>query len=105
MYYMNNIVVVDHHGLFIYLDLKSFHDINILRQLNMHTNWRQHFVHTNEYFEYLLGNPMYMGEDMFVMQCIGRHKLAFGINLAIIVAYNKMHACILKKSTSHFICI
>jgi hypothetical protein len=33
MHCMNNIVVVDHHGLFIYLDfwyLRSFHDVSIL---------------------------------------------------------------------------
>jgi hypothetical protein len=41
MYYMNNKMVVDHHGLFIYLDFKyprSFHDLSILQQLDIHTN-------------------------------------------------------------------
>jgi hypothetical protein len=40
-----------------------------------------------------------MGEDMFVMRCIGRYKLALGTNLATILAYNKMHACIFLKIT------
>jgi hypothetical protein len=90
-------MVVDHHGLFIYLDLKypkPFHDVSILRQSNIHMNWHRHFVHIDEYFEYMLGNPWYMGEDMFVMQCIGSRKLALGANLATILVYNKMHACI-----------
>ncbi len=70
MYCMNNTMVVDHHGLFIYLDLGyvgSCHDVSILRQSDDQTNQHQHFVHTDKYFEYLLGNPGYMGEDMFVM--------------------------------------
>jgi hypothetical protein len=91
---MNKIVVVDHHGLFIYLDLKyprSFHDINILWQLEIHMNWRQHFVHTNKYCEYLLGDLRHMGKDMFVMWHIRRCELAPKANLTIIEAYNKMH--------------
>jgi hypothetical protein len=94
---MNNIVVVDHNGLFIYLDLRylgSFHDVSILWQLDIQTNWHQHFVHINEYFEYLLGDLRYMGKDMFMTRCIGRCKLAFGANLTTIATYNKMHACI-----------
>jgi hypothetical protein len=49
MYCMNNIVVVDHYGLFIYLDLvylRSYHDVNIFCQLNIHKSWCQYFVHT-----------------------------------------------------------
>jgi hypothetical protein len=74
MYCMNNTMVVDHHGLFIYLDLeypRLFHEVSILRQSNIHTNWHQDFVHTNKYFEYLLGNLKYMGEDIFMMWRIG----------------------------------
>ncbi len=65
MYCMNNTMVVNHHGLFIYLDLGYlglFHDMNILWQLDIHMNWCQHFVHTNAYFEYLLGNLKYMAK-------------------------------------------
>jgi hypothetical protein len=108
MYCMNNIMVVDHHGLFIYLDLghpELFHDVNILWQSNIHTKWHQHFVHTNAYFEYLLGDPRYMGKDMFVMRCIGRCELAPRTNLAAIVACNKMHACFFLKPPFHFICL
>jgi hypothetical protein len=43
-----------------------------------------------------------MGEDMFVMQCIEKHKLALGVNLAAIATYNKMHACIFLKTTISF---
>jgi hypothetical protein len=45
---------------------------------------------------------MYMGKDMFMMQRIGRHKLAPGINLAVIATYNNMHACIFFKTTISF---
>jgi hypothetical protein len=48
--------------------------------------------HTYKYFEYLLGNSSYMGEEMFVMYHIGRHELMLGIDLYIIKMCNKMHA-------------
>jgi hypothetical protein len=102
-------MVVDHHGLFIYLDLGYpglFHDVDILWQLDIHTNWRQQFVHKDVYFEYLLGDPRYMGKDMFVMRHIGRCKLAPITNFVAIVAYNKIHVgCFFFKPPSHFIFI
>jgi hypothetical protein len=99
---MNTTMVVDHHGLFIYLDLKylgSFHDVNIFLQLGTHMNWSQHFAHINEY---LSGDLGYVGKDIFVMQHIGRCELALGINLAAIATYNKMHADIFLKTTFSF---
>jgi hypothetical protein len=92
---MNNTVVMDNRGLFIYLHLgypRSYHDIKILRQLDIHKSWHQYFVHTYEYFEYLLGDPSYMGEDMFVICRIGRRELMLGIHMDVVRAYNKMHA-------------
>jgi hypothetical protein len=70
MYYMNNMIILDHCGLFIYLDtryLGSYQDVTILRQSNLYKNWQQFFKHRDDYFEYLLGDPGYMGEKMFVM--------------------------------------
>jgi hypothetical protein len=37
-------------------------------ELNLYKNWYHFFVHTNEYFEYLLWDLGYMTEKMFVMQ-------------------------------------
>jgi hypothetical protein len=94
MYCMNNIVGMDHCGLFIYLDLEylgSYHDIRILHQLDIHKSWHQYFVHTYEYFECLLCDPSYMGEDIFVMHHIGKHEFAPGVHLDVVRAYNKMH--------------
>jgi hypothetical protein len=49
-------------------------DVTILCLSKLHHNWRQFFVHDNhEYFEYLLGDPNYLGEEMFTMKKIGRH--------------------------------
>jgi len=92
---MNNMLVLDHHGLFIYLNSgyhDSFHDVNILCELNLYKNWCYFFVHINKYFEYLLGDPSYMGKEMFVMRKIKRCKLTLGHDLAVMNAYNKMHA-------------
>jgi hypothetical protein len=41
MYFMNNMVVVDHHGLFIYLDVGypcSFHDVTIMCESLLYIN-------------------------------------------------------------------
>jgi hypothetical protein len=38
-------------------------------------------VHIDEYFEYLLNNLGYMGNEMIVICCIGRRELILGIDL------------------------
>jgi hypothetical protein len=48
-------------------------------------------VHINEYFQYLLRDPSYFGEDMFVMCRLGRHELAPRHDQNVVNAYNKMH--------------
>ena len=66
MYLFNNTVVVDHNGLFLYIDPGypgSLHDVNCLWQLERYKNWRHYIIH-NEYFEYLLGDPGYVGVEM-----------------------------------------
>jgi len=45
----------------------------------------------DEYFEYLLGYPSYMGEKMFIMWLIGQHELFLNTHLGTMKAYNKMH--------------
>jgi hypothetical protein len=44
----------------------------------------------DEYFEYLLGNPIYMDEDMFIMYHIGWHELVPWVD--VVCADNKMQA-------------
>jgi hypothetical protein len=42
IYAMNNMVIVDYHGLFIYVDPSysgSYHDVNILWQSSVYKNW------------------------------------------------------------------
>jgi hypothetical protein len=61
---MNNMIILDHHGLFIYIDigyLGSYHDVNMLWHSGVYKNWCQDFTHGDDYFEYLLGDPSYMG--------------------------------------------
>jgi hypothetical protein len=43
-----------------------------------------------------------MGEDMFVMRHIGRHKLAPRTSLVAIIAYNNIHVGIFLKTTISF---
>jgi hypothetical protein len=61
------------YGLSIYFHNKylgSFHDVNILHELHLYKNWHHFFVHIDEYIEYLLKDPNYMGEKMFVMRWV-----------------------------------
>ncbi len=83
------------HMLFIYVDSNyrsSYHDVNILQHLNVYQNWRQYFIHGDEYFEYLQGDPCYMGQEMFIMQRIGQRKFTPDVTQDAMQAYNKMHA-------------
>lgn len=59
MYCFNNTVIVDHFGLFIFIDPSypgSIHDVKCLRKSEFFKKWRRYFTHTEEYFEYLLGD-------------------------------------------------
>ncbi len=48
-------------------------------------------MHGDEYFEYLLGYPSYLGEEMFIMKRIRRHEIGLNADQDTIKAYNKMH--------------
>ena len=50
MYSMNNIVIVDHHSLFIYVDSsfpRSFYDVICLHASQLHATWCEHFAHND----------------------------------------------------------
>jgi hypothetical protein len=67
---MNNMIIVDNQGLFIYINIgypRSYYDVTILWHSNLYADWHNLFTHMDEYFEYLLGYPSYMGEKMFIM--------------------------------------
>jgi hypothetical protein len=49
-------------------------------------------LHGDEYFEYLLGDPSYLGEEMFIMRRIGRCEIGPNADQDVIKAYNKIHA-------------
>lgn len=75
---MNNAFVIDHCGLFIYFDIEypsSMHDVTILCEYDLYKDWRECFMHTNDYFEYLLGDLGYIDEEMFVMRNLGGMNL------------------------------
>ena len=97
MYYINNIVVVDHHGLFIYVDLAypdSFHDVSCLQACNMYGAWRDYFAHdnANQYFEYVLGDSGYVRTEMFILRRIQDQEMGADIAQPVVDAWNKMHA-------------
>ena len=94
MYCVSNTVIVDHDGLFIYIDPGypgSFHDVNCLRRSELYQNWREYFEHTDQYFEYLLGDPGYIGEEMFVMHRIRPRTVRPGQQMDAVDAFNAVH--------------
>ena len=95
MYSMNNIVVVDHDGFFIHVDLGypgSYYDVNILRYSHLYRQWRDFFTQNDHVHEYLLSDPGYSGEDMFIMRRLGTREFLKDADTGRIRAYNKMHA-------------
>jgi hypothetical protein len=95
-------VIIDLDGLFIFVDPSyagSFHDVNCLRQSHLHRNWRNYFTHenggqgTNPYFEYILGDPGYIGTDMYILRWVDRREGDIeGRGNPVIGAFNKHHA-------------
>jgi hypothetical protein len=60
-----------HQGLFTHVDIRYdgfFHDVSILKRLEVYKNWCDYVVHGDTYFEYLLGDLGYMGGWMFIMK-------------------------------------
>ena len=79
MYCFNNVIVIDHDGLFIYVKAGfagSFHDVRCLRLTELFMNWRQYFRNENRDLveEYLLGDPGYMGADMFILRPVDNRE-------------------------------
>ena len=60
--------------------------------LIIYKNWRQFFTHNDDYFEYLLGDPGYVGEEMFIMRRLGRREIPEDGDMEVIDAFNAMHA-------------
>jgi hypothetical protein len=79
--------MVDHNGLFIYIDIcypGKFHDVNILRHSALYRDWRAYFEHSDEYFECVLGDPGYIGEEMLIMRRVGRREIPKGSHVEAI---------------------
>jgi hypothetical protein len=73
MHSFNKVIAIDHDGLFIYIQAGfsgSFHDVRCLRQTDLFSNWRRYFQNENRDIveEYLLGDPGYIGADMFILR-------------------------------------
>jgi hypothetical protein len=78
IYCLNNVVIIDHQGLFIYVDPGypgSYHDVNCLRNSDISIHWQQYFTITENYQEFLLSDPGYMGEDVFIMRRVDRREI------------------------------
>jgi DDE superfamily endonuclease len=98
MYCFNNIVVVDHDGLFIFFDpgyAGSFHDVTCLRNSYLHREWRERFSRPilDEIGEHLLGDPGYIGVEMYVLRRVHSREMPADPNAAAVAeAFNRRHA-------------
>ncbi len=88
-------MILDHHRLFIYTNLgyvlKSYHDVNIIHHSAIYQEWCEYFTHWDDYFEYLLVDPGYLGEEMFIMRRMGKQDLPLNADHGVVNVYNKMH--------------
>ncbi len=70
----------------------------MLWHCSIYWEWQQCFTHDDEYFEFILGDLGYMGQEMFIMWRIGRRKIAPNANMDWVHVYDMdgMHACRLQ---------
>jgi DDE superfamily endonuclease len=97
MYCFNNVVIVDHDGLFIYVDAGfagSFHDVRCLRNSHLHHNWRDYFTNDDldTVQEYVLGDPGYMGVEMYVLRRVDNREMPNADENPVVGAFNQRHA-------------
>ncbi len=81
---MNNTITHDRTCLFTYIDIEYpsfYHDVNILWHFTFYNGCRQYFIHEDNYFEVLLEDFNFMGEEMFIMIRIGTREVAPNSNL------------------------
>lgn len=85
IYCMNCVIVVDHDGLIIYVDAGfagSFHDARCLENTELGLNWRDYFTQhadLDEILEFLLGDPGYLGWEMFIMRRVDAREIVGGV--------------------------
>jgi DDE superfamily endonuclease len=92
----SNVVVIDHGCLFIYVEAGfagSFHDVRRLRNTELHTHWRNHFRNDSMDVtqEYLLGDPGYMGVEMYILRRMDGRESVQGTN-PVVDAFIRRHA-------------
>ena len=93
LYCFNNVVVVDHNGLFIYVAAGfagSFHDARTLRATDLAQNWTSYFSTDEDSpdpVEYVLGDPGYIGMDQFILRRVDRRE-ADGDGNPVVAAFN-----------------
>ena len=67
--------------------------MSCLRASSLDRNWRNYFTYTDNYFEYVLGEPGYQGCDQYIVQRLGRQEQNLLTDNDAINVYNKMHTC------------
>jgi hypothetical protein len=88
--------------LFIFVDpgyAGSFHDVNFLLHSALHNEWRERFSRPNldEAGEYILGDPGYVGVEMYVMRRVHRRELPADPGAAAVAeAFNRRQTEIVK---------
>lgn len=91
---INNIVIVDNNGLFIYADLRylgTFHDITCLKE-TMNLELPKTFTHTDGHFEMVLGDVGYVDADRYILRHMGREESLPCWMSLLFNAFNKSHA-------------
>lgn len=97
MYCFNNLVIIEHDGMFLYVDAGfagSFHDVRCLRKSHIHDHWREDLVNDDldQVLEYVLGDPGYKGEEMYIISTIDNREMLVDSSNPAVNAFNPRHA-------------
>lgn len=93
----NKVVELDHDGFFINVEAEfsgSFHDVRRLRNTKLNTSLRQYFKcgSSDEFQEYLLGDPGYVSSNSYIPRRIDRREFANCGNDPVVNAFSRRHA-------------
>lgn len=95
MYCMNNTILVDHDGLFIFVDggyPGSFHDMTILKNSWVEMHWWDLFTNNNDYCEFVLGDQGYTRLKKYIMCGFSKVEMrCMDLPPGLAKTFNKMH--------------
>lgn len=96
MYSLNYFILVDHDGMFIFVDPGypgSYRDVTILKNSFVQRNLRQLFTNQDHYFEFILEDQGYTGMEKYIMHGFNKvERRTLQLPPGLARTFNRMHA-------------